>query len=224
MKEYLGNNVHFFIYTASERQWATQEIAWVEKAHGIKFERPLFTRDDCIVDSSGSYRKSIMRVFPRICRTLAKSRGGRQLSKEERDYVLRNQLIIIDNNAVYTDCQERLILCPDYDYAVFEHLLDIIPHDARRHSQIQQMMYSFINNGMMCPISNHDDHMNALTASYSWIASKCKNIVDMNKAYAKDDFWKYLRKLIIQNELRKFTPSIVKQLQEAIWKRTNAVK
>lgn len=219
IREYLGGEVYFFIYTASEKQWATQEIGWVEKAHGIKFERPLFTRDDCIVDGSGSYRKSIMRIWPRVCRAISKSRGGRQMSKQEREYVLHNQMMIIDNNAVYTDCQDRLVLCPDYDYAVFEHLLDIIPAEARKHTHVQQMIYSLINMGVMCPIPKHDDHMDAITASYSWIATKCKSIVDMNKTFVHDDFWKYLRKLIVQNELRRFTPSIIKQLQEAIWKR-----
>lgn len=210
--------VYFFIYTASERQWALQEIQWVEKAHGIKFERPIFTRDDCITDATGNYRKSVMRVFPRICRAITKSRP---LTKDERNYILNNQLIVIDNNAVYTDKQDRLLICPDYDYAVFEHLLDMIPHEARKRSEMQQLMYSLINMGVMCPIAKHDDEMHALTAAYSWIANKCKNIVDTNKTYADDDFWKYLRKLIVQNELRKLTPSVIRQLQDAIWKRTN---
>lgn len=210
--------VYFFIYTASERQWALQEIQWVEKAHGIKFERPIFTRDDCITDSTGNYRKSVMRVFPRICRAITKSRP---LTKDEKNYILNNQLLIIDNNAVYTDKQDRLLICPDYDYAVFEHLLEIVPHDARKRPEIQQLLYSFINMGVMCPIAKFDDEMHAITAAYSWIANKCKSIVDNNKTYAEDDFWKYLRKLIVQNELRKLTPSVIRQIQDAIWKRTN---
>lgn len=214
MRDMFGaENVHFFIYTASDRVWANQEIQWVERAHGIRFERPIFTRDDCTADSSGTYRKSIMRIWPRICRKLQLT------AKNAKDYVLHNQLIVIDNNAVYTDLQDRLLLCPDYSYAVFEHLLDIIPHDARKHPHMQNILYSLINMGVMCPLPKHDDHMDAITASYSWIADKCKNIVHMNKAYAQDDFWKYLRKLIAQNELRKFTPNIIKQLQEAVWKR-----
>jgi hypothetical protein len=217
IKAYYGNNVYFFIYTASERQWALQEIQWVEKAHDIQFQRPIFTRDDCIVDSSGSYKKSILRVFPRICRSIAKQH---QLTKKERDYVLHNQLMVIDNNAVYTDMQDRLLLCPDYNYAVFEHLTDFIPAEARRSPEVQQMIYSFINMGIMCPMSKHDDHMHNILHTYSWMTTKCKHIVEMNKVYAHDDFWKYLRKLITQNELRKYTPSIIKQLQEAVWKRT----
>jgi hypothetical protein len=210
--------VYFFIYTASEKQWANTEIAWVEKAHDIKFQRPIFTRDDCIQDGSGNYRKSLMRIFPRICRAISRQRP---LTKQEREYILHNQVIIIDNNAVYTDKQDRLLLCPDYDYSVFEHLLDMIPSDARKHPEVQQMLLSLINTGMMCPIERHDDEMHAITASYSWIANRCKSIVDLNKSYQNDDFWKYLRKLITQNELRKLTPSIIRQLQDAIWKRAN---
>lgn len=217
MKDYFGpDNVYFFIYTASERQWALQEISWVEKAHDIQFQRPIFTRDDCTIDGSGSYRKSLMRIFPRICRSISK---GRQFSKAEKEYILNNQLMIIDNNAVYTDKQERLLLCPHYDYVFFEHLQEIIPSEARKNSMVQQLLYSLVNAGIMCPVPKHDDHMHVISASYAWIASKCKAVVEQNKLYINDDFWKYLRKLIIQNELRKLTPSVIKQLQEAVWKR-----
>lgn len=216
VRTFLGGDVYFFIYTASERQWALQEIGWVEKSHGFQFARPIFTRDDCIIDTSGSYRKSIARIYPRVCRTISRSQP---LSKTERDHILHNQLVIVDNNAVYVDHQARLLLCPDYDYAFFEHLLDIIPADARKRPEVQQLIYTMVNAGVMCPVPKNDDHMHALTAAYSWIATKCRNITEENKSHMNDDFWKYLRKLIIQNQLRTFTPSIIRQLQDAVWKR-----
>ncbi len=213
------NQVYFFIYTASEKTWANYEIGLVEKQFGIKFARPIFTREDCIVDQGGQYRKSIAKIFPRICRHIGKQRP---LTAEERTYILENNLILIDNNAVYTDRPDKLLLCPDYDYAVFENLIEMIPSEARTHPVINQVVLSLINSGHMCPVPGQgtvDDFMKELTHNYTWIATRCRALVNANKIYENDDFWKHLRKLIVQNGLRKYTPSIIKQLQDASWKR-----
>jgi hypothetical protein len=219
LQTFLGNNVQFFIYTASERTWALQEIAWLEKSFGIQFARPIFNRDDCTVDASGQYRKSVGHIFPRICRALNRVRA-QPLSKEERLHILEHQLICIDNNAVYTDRADKLLLCPDYNYTLFENLLDYIPPEALVDSRVQRVIYSLINNGMICPMpqKGDDDHVRQLALSYGWLAAKCKAVSDVNKTYLHDDFWSYLRKLIVQNDLRRFPQNIIRQLQEAVWK------
>lgn len=219
MQRMYQEEVYFFIYTASEKMWAHYEIALVEKQFGIKFERPIFSREDCIVDEGGQYRKSIAKVFPRICRTISKNRAS-PMSSEERMYMLENNLILIDNNAVYTDRPDKMLLCPDYEYAVFENLVDIIPNEARQHPVIGQVLLSLINSGHVCPVphAHMDDFMKEITHSYTWIATRCRSLVNANKLYENDDFWKHLRKLIVQNGLRKYTPSVIKQLQEASWK------
>lgn len=218
MERLYQNQVYFFIYTASERTWANYEISLVEKQFGIKFARPIFTREDCVVDQGGQYRKAISRVFPRICRHISKQRP---LTAEERTYILENNLVLIDNNAVYTDRPDKMILCPDYNYAVFENLVDMIPQEARQHPVINQVVLSLINSGHMCPVPGQaaDDFMKEITHSYTWIASRCRALVNGNKLHETDDFWKHLRKLIVQNGLRKYTPGIIKQLQDASWKR-----
>jgi hypothetical protein len=40
-------NILIFIYTASTKEWANKEILWIEKNNKIKFNRPLFTRENC---------------------------------------------------------------------------------------------------------------------------------------------------------------------------------
>lgn len=218
--------VYFFIYTASEKTWANQEIAWVEKTHGIRFMRPIFTRDDCVVDATGNYRKSLAKVFPRMIRAisiqLSKSKTSvptHTYTPKERQYILENQLIIIDNNAVYTDRPDKLLLCPDYNYTVFENLLHGIPAEARNHPVIQQTIYNFVNQGLICPLpGKSEDGMRSLAKQYKWLAVKCQTILDINAAYEDDDFWKRLKHLILQNQLKVYTPSIIKQLQDAIWK------
>lgn len=218
IKAHLGE-VYFFIYTASEKNWALTEIAWMEKAFGVQFARPIFTRDDCHVDQGGAYRKSIAKVFPRIVRTINRVRGDRPLTKDERLHLLEHNLICIDNNAVYTDRTDKLLLCPDYDYIMFENLMDYIPPEAMTNHAVQLAILSMINNGLICPMPNSkDDHMKQLAKSYEWLSAKCRAFSIQNKSYEHDDFWKYLSKLILQNDLKKFHGGILKQLQDAVWK------
>jgi hypothetical protein len=217
-------DVYFFIYTASEKKWAHQEIAWVEKLHDIKFARPIFTRDDCTTDSHGNIRKALGRVFPRIIRTISKSRG-QVLTPSQRKTILDNNIVIIDNNAVYTDRTDKLLLCPDYAYCVFENLLSVIPKDARKHPQVQQLIYGLINSGYMCSLPGEtDDGMRALSKQYHWLATKCNSITSANEEYHVDDFWKHLKKLIVGNQLQTFSASIIKQLQEASWKHAKLIR
>ena len=210
--------VYFFIYTASMKNWALQEIAWVEKLHDIKFARPIFTRDDCTTDSNGNMRKSLARIFPRIIKTISKSRTH-PLTIEQRKTILDKNILIIDNNAVYTDRTDKLLLCPDYGYAVFENLLSLIPKESRKTPEIQQLIYSLINAGYLCTLpGENDDGMYALSNQYSWLAAKCKSLHELNKKYARDDFWKHLRKMIVGNKIDQYSASIIKQLQDASWK------
>ena len=210
--------VFFFIYTASEKAWAHQEIAWVEKTHGVQFMRPIFTRNDCVVDSAGNFRKSIGKVFPRIINAVSKA-THRSFTTKERISILEQNTIIIDNNAVYIDRPDKMLLCPDYHYAVFENLLHGVPTEARTHPVVQQNILSMVNQGLLCPLSApQEDAMKALARQYEWLAVKCKGITQENHVYETDSFWPYLKKLIVQNQLRSFNVAIIRQLQDAVWK------
>lgn len=213
--------VVFFIYTGSERSWAHQEIGWVEKTHNIQIQRPIFTRDDCTTDQGGNLRKSLGKVFPRIIRAISKHRT---YSQDERKQILEKRLVIIDNNAVYNDRSDKLLLCPDYNYAVFENLLHGLPSEARKHPDVQKVIFTYVNQGLLCPLNkDSDDPMRALTKQYSWLASKCKALSEVNAVYEKDEFWPYLARVIIKNDLKTFTPSIIKKLQDAVWKRAREI-
>jgi hypothetical protein len=222
-------NAHFFIYTASERSWALQEIGWVEKAFNIHFERPIFTRQDCVVDSVGNYRKSIQRIWPRVCRTLSKSPQSTKWTRPQLAKVLAERTIVVDNNAVYIDHKDRLLLCPDYDYTVFENLLDGFPDSAFKHPVVRQQILELINEGLVCPYHvsaanpGMSDNMHLMTKQYEWLARQCRSVSQTNRDHRNDRFWIYLRKIIEKNKLHQYSASVVQQLQQAIWKRMRRV-
>lgn len=216
LTDYFQGNIYFFIYTASERKWANTEISWLEKSHGIKFQRPIFTRDDCIVDKSGSYRKSISNIFPRMLRSM----GLTKISKEQKTELLHQRLLIIDNNAVFNDMKEHLLICPDYNFMFFENLLEDIPLSYLQNPNIRQHILSLINMGLICPFFGKNDDINQqMYKKYEWLAIKCKHISENNTYSIKDIFFKYLTGLIVKNNLKIFTPNVIKQLQTLVWKK-----
>lgn len=207
------NNIYFFIYTASEKLWANTEIKWVEQTHGITFQRPIFTRDDCI-NYAGSYKKSIEKIFPRILRSIKVP-----LTKQQKTEVLNKHILIIDNNHVYVDMQEKVLLCPDYDFMVFENIYEDLESYSFNIPYINNFIVSLIKDGLMCPLFPSQSDINYLTYKrYNWLVSKCKEVTESNKKYINDYFFKKLKKLIIKNNIRYFTPNIIKQLHTVLWK------
>lgn len=210
--------VYFFVFTASERSWANQQISWIEKTHDVKFSRPVFTRDDCHVDQGGNIKKSIAKIWPRLCRAMP------SMSPKERMYVLEHQFMIIDNNAVYVDHMDKLLLCPTYGYAAIENLLSAIPSNARKHPSVDRLILGFINQGILCPYvetsgnAKEEDGMRRLSKQYNWLAKKCDSMANTNRKYTHDKFWSILRKLLIANNIRNYSPSTILQLQNTVWK------
>ena len=221
------DNCYFFIYTASERKWATQEIAWVERTHNIRFARPIFARDDCIVDSGGNYRKSLKKIWPRILRVITKNTP---LTTREKEYMLHRRTVVIDNNAVYVDYVDKLLLCPDYNYLVFENLLDAVPPAAFGHPIIRQYLLGLANDGLLCPSAvqnggasttstSKSSLMKHMFSEYRWLAAKCQSVIEANSRYERDEFWHLLQKLLVKNSIRDYSGDTVAQLQHLIWKR-----
>lgn len=217
MRRMYNNNVYFFVYTASQKDWAHQEIAWIEKLHGIRFQRPIFSRPDCVVDGAGNYRKSLQKILPRIMRSLGK-KHGRTLTRQEQAYITNNQLLIIDNNAVFLDRSDRLLLCPDYNFTQFESLLDMIPSEALKNPSIQQMVLSLINQGLVCPSPQGVvDRTEVLATQYVWLAKQCHRISQENSMFKMDNLWMYITKIILKNNIRTYSPAIIQQLQKGVW-------
>jgi hypothetical protein len=109
----------------------------------------------------------------------------------------------------------------------FENLLDGFPKAALAHPVVQQHILSLVNEGLICPPHGGSGggagigaSMHQMFSQYRWLATKCKSVVDANAAYEGDTFWKVLRKLILKNNIREFTPCIVRQLTKLVWKRS----
>jgi hypothetical protein len=74
--------------------------------------------------------------------------------------------------------------------------------------------------GLICPFFGKNDDINQqMYKKYEWLAIKCKHISENNTYSIKDIFFKYLTGLIVKNNLKIFTPNVIKQLQTLVWKK-----
>lgn len=206
MKNRFPNSL-FFIYTASEKSWAYKEIQLIEKTHEIKFNRPIFTRDDCILGSDNSYKKSIKKILPKIIRSIK--------NKNYND--IKEKILVIDNNPTFIDYTDNLLICPTYNYTLFDNLWNIIPKESLKIKEVHSIIKNLINSDKLCHLCHHfDNNMKQLEIIYEWLYEKHKKINKENSKYDNDRFWKILANLITKNNITYFDKNNVRFLQKRI--------
>ena len=167
----------FYIYTASEKSWANKEISLIEKTHNMKFNRPIFTRDDCIKDSYGQYRKSVKKILPKITRS------------NKRYNIQSSKVLVIDNNSTFIDYSNNFLLCPTYNYVLFCDVWEKMRKEYMKIMEIYQMMKNLMSDNKICKYCNWktnseriiDTH--ALENKHRWLYKKHRKINRDNKKY-----------------------------------------
>jgi len=189
----------FYIYTASEKKWAEKEIGIIEKNYDIKFNRPIFTRNDCIlelVNNKPVYKKTIEGIKKKI-------------------KVKEPEIIIIDDNNVYIDNTEKLIKCNIYNYKYFCNYWDYIPIKKIKNNIFKKYLSTLIENERLNPNYNKTN-MKQTMEYYKWLYEKCYTINKNNKKYKQDNFWLSLTKIIVDNKIKIYNTSTIKFIEEFV--------
>jgi len=193
-------NCHFYIYTASEKKWAEKEISLIEKNLNIKFDRPIFTRNDCdaVKDECGkiTYIKSINKIKKKI-------------------KIDNPEILIIDDKHVYTDNHNRLIKCKLYNYKSFCNYWDYIPITKIRNQVFIKYLMTLIEAQRLNPVYIIYSIKQKLDY-YKWLYKKCKELNTYNSQYKYDDFWLNLTKIIYKNKITNFTDLSVSFIQRSV--------
>jgi len=190
-------NSYFYIYTASTKKWAEKEISIIEKTLNIKFNRPIFTRDDCLkieAEEVNAIKKSIEHIKKKI-------------------KVKNPQILIIDDNNVYIDNNDKLILCKKYNYTSFCNLWEYIPMEKITNKIFINYLNTLINDKMLNPNNNYSN-IKKMAQTYKWLYEECLSHTKKNKQYKKDNFWFKLTNLIIDNKIRSFNSTTIKFLNK----------
>ena len=198
-------NTHIFIYTASQKKWAYKEIEYIEKQLNIKFSRPIFTREDCLISSDGSYKKLISKILPKL---------KRKINNFDN---IKDNLIIIDNNNIFLDYLSNFILCKSYEYIYILDIWDNINIDYYNYPNLNKFITKLIKNNKIHKYNinlNYND--NILEKIYKWKYKKYKKINKNNKFELNDIFWKKITDTIINNDFKKFNKDTINYLQKIV--------
>jgi hypothetical protein len=184
--------VEFFIYTASTPEWAKFLIKQIEHLTGVKFNRPLFTRPDCVVVSGGVLNKSLDKVWAVATRSISKI-----YTKNAIDNACA---ILVDN----TDVGEKnLIHCPTYRGVSPMTMMNI--EATITNHEVEDLFYRLIATTLGMTGTGYMLMRNKLYVRklYSDIASsEITTILETVSRPKKDIYWKALAKVISQYNVR----------------------
>ena len=188
MKTKYHNKVELFIYTASDKTWAHYIVPIIESIVGFKFNRPIFTRDHCLIGYDEKI-KSIKHVKSSVIKTLQTKHGKLAINEK----TLEDKIVLIDNNYVL-DQSQYLIKCPTYDKAVFLNILRNIPNNVVETRYNEMCRYLL---GVDC--SSQWEFMKLL---YDDAFKKYVHYENKNKRYEKDIYWKKVMQVFMKHEYK----------------------
>ena len=198
-------NAQIYIYTASEKKWAYKEIEYIEKNLKIKFNRPIFTRDDCILSSNNEYKKQIKKILPKISKNL-----------KNKDNI-SDKLLIIDNNNTFIDYQNNFILCKTYDYIYFIDLWQNINVDYNKNKELSKYVNKLILSKKICKYMDSDFINNTKKeVIYKWKYKKYKKINKQNKNELNDMFFEKLTNELVNHKFKKFNYDTITYLKKIL--------
>lgn len=168
------NKVELFVYTASEKKWANYIVPIIESVTNVKFNRPIFTREQCNMNLTEKV-KSISTVKPAILKTLKKKYTT--ITSEN----INDKIYLIDNNYVLKETS-FLIKCPTYDKAVFINVLRTIDENIKQN-KLKDICKVLLND----ECKNQWDMMKRI---YDDAFKKFIYYDEKNYSYKNDRYWK----------------------------------
>lgn len=203
--KYLYPNSHIYIYTASEKKWAYKEIEYIEKNLQIKFNRPIFTRDECVLNSNNEYKKLVKKILPKIKKNL-----------HDKDNI-EDKLLIIDNNNTFIDYLNNFILCNTYDYIYYLDLWKNINFDYYLNNNLKNYVNKLIKNNKIFKYMYYDNISNIKKELiYKWNYKKYKKLNKQNKIELNDVFFEKLTNEIVNNKFKKFNNDTITYLRKTL--------
>lgn len=192
-------NAEFYIYTASQPKWADFIVKNIERALKIKFNRPIFTRKDCI-SINGEISKSLYKIKSKLKASLKRKYPNTDLNQ----LLTVDNILIVDNNRVFPNSfdNKRLVHCSTYMYRVPENIPAIFgPHIFNKHSHAFYTVFS-----------RYQYHI-PVTTSYLkfqriFYQSYMKELDRLDRPH--DKFWETLKDVIIKKGINSFSENSVK--------------
>jgi hypothetical protein len=191
-------NVEFFIYTASDDDWAKFIIPVIEKRLQLQFPRPIVSRSSCSWTGS-IFQKSIELVRPKLYKAL--KRKYKLTKPEDLD-----NIILIDNNPRSLIERKYQVRCPTYDFQLPLNICRQIPVDLMPPKVAEQVLSEASNvmKGLtLCEDAKCSDD-NIQHQFHTYIAKAYRQACKINKKEVRDEYWKRLRKRMLKYPINQY--------------------
>jgi hypothetical protein len=165
------DSVELFVYTASQKDWASVLIEAIEKEYKITINKPLFTRKDCL----GINKKSLNKILPVIKRKIPDVNNSDMY-----------KVLMVDNNNVLDKTESSfLVKCPSYEKRIERDILKSLPeiYISEHYKELIKTL-SYYN------LLEEVRDSNLLSHFYSsYYANLSKVYKNKSKHRVKDTFW-----------------------------------
>ena len=204
-------NAELYIFTAAEKKWAYTMITAMEKLLNIKFNRPIFSREYCVVEN-GLIKKSITKLAPHIYKKVKAKYNLTHISQ------LKKQIVLIDNNMVVSNSDShRFVLCPTYDHIVPCDVLQCIDRKKLRSDMVPigTILHRY---GAPLALTSSSDHGKFMSIYYYWLAEVFRNSCSQSNKNKKDldTFWLMIEKVFRNHTIKNFNPKVVTYINKNV--------
>ena len=177
------NNIEIYVYTASDDKWAKTLIPRIEKAMNFKFNRPILTRNQTIVQID-NYRKSLKKVRPLIYKSI----------KNKYNLINENEIknIMLFDDTLNVLIEKKLqINVPAYTSLYQIDYLRNIP------DKLVKKYYIIIEEKLNL---KHSTDINGFYSNYHDFIKRRYLYADANnKKFSNDIYWKKVYKIFKNN-------------------------
>jgi hypothetical protein len=123
IRDNLPSRVELFVYTAGSKRWADMMVSAIEKVVGVTFNRPVLSRDQCVIVDN-CLQKSLLRVSHIIYSRLQRKYG--LMSPRQ----VADRTILIDNTPGILLSDKGLVHCPTYRFTAFHDVFAAVTRDV----------------------------------------------------------------------------------------------
>ena len=178
----------FFIFSAGTHEYVHTIVPIIEKHTGIKFNRPLLTRENTTSDQTGRTEKSLNIYFDTYMKSLLPKYPS--LKTQKHIDIVRNGRIIFfdDNNWSEDSSRDKFIQVVPYNYMEVYDVLDSIPMEVRRDPILRDYLSKYTGlNGFIEPMDVSYTQRNLMY--HTFMAELYSMYLLKNDAALKDTFF-----------------------------------
>jgi len=207
-------HVELFIYTASDAKWAAFLVPCIENVIGIKFNRPLFTRNQCTLVNH-EYRKSLSKVMPTAFSKIKRGLSLQDISHSD----LKHHSTLIDNNHVLMKNEEcRGILCPTYNFIDIYDVLRLLSEHAIQQSYVE-ISIQMSTYGLFPNISDSKKFSYQVFKAlyFNHLGAKITETVNAKQGNKRtDQFWNLLGSVMHKMDYSNLKDSVIKTINHGV--------